>query len=59
MILKEKKKIKDLMMILLVYVSTILLTAYTFPADNTPYLVVDCNFGNNFIIAFPANQVEN
>ena len=36
----------------------LLLVGYTYPQDNCPYVVVNCNFGTNFVITFPANVAQ-
>lgn len=50
-------KKKRMLSILLISVY-LLLTGYTYPQESTPYIVVDCNFGSNFIISFPVNQAD-
>lgn len=58
MILNERKKKTKIISALLAYVSLFLLTGYTLPDENTPYVVVNCNFGNNFVMGFPADQAK-
>lgn len=48
---------KRILSILLISVY-LLITGYTFPQESTPYIVVDCNFGSNYIICFPVNQAD-
>lgn len=51
-----KKKRKRLLLLLIsIY---FMITGYTYPQESTPYIVVDCNFGSNFIISFPTNQAD-
>lgn len=49
------KRKKLLLLLISLYV---FLTGYTYPQDNCPYIVLDCNFGTNFIINFPVNQAD-
>ena len=58
MILKEKRKKKEIFSVLIAYFAIFFLSAYTFPQDRTPYLVVNCNFGNNLVMAFPVDQAK-
>lgn len=59
MYLKGKKKMKKRKILSILLISLyLLLTGYTYPQESTPYIVVDCNFGTNFVICFPVNQAD-